>query len=103
MVVDEYLPRASVWTILAVVPFLIFIYVRENDRKLSAIPPEALRPSPVRFTEDAIHEAAERVERLGSVHPILSYLPPATGRRYVVVGGVSTLYFFVCDIFSSFW
>jgi hypothetical protein len=89
MVIDAYWPRASVWSgIILTLGLLLFLYIRENDRKLAKLPREALQASPVRWTEDAIHEAAVRVDHLGPNHPILNHLPDSTHRRYVIVGGV---------------
>jgi hypothetical protein len=86
--VDELLPRSSSpWPgVLVALTLLLVLYIYDNDRKLAAVPAEALRASPMRLTEDTIHEAASRVEQLGPEHPILKHLPPQTRRRYIVIG-----------------
>jgi hypothetical protein len=68
---------------LAAITLLLYIFL--NDRKISRLPPEAnaftphrLEPADVRAT------AAEYIP----TH-IKNQLPPKTGRRYIVVGGVS--------------
>jgi hypothetical protein len=76
------------------VPFVLafllvsgWLYVRFNDRRLSSIPARALAVSRERVTP----ELAERVakELVEAPMSALSHMPPKTGRRYIVVGGVS--------------
>ncbi|CAA7267670.1 unnamed protein product [Cyclocybe aegerita] len=52
---------------------------------MTAVPPEALALSPHRWTVSEIRNAASQISQT----PLntLPYLPPATGRRYIVVGG----------------
>jgi hypothetical protein len=64
-----------------------WLYARFNDKRLSSIPPRALAASPNRVTPGQ----AERIAAELAETPIsaLSHMPPKTGRRYIVVGGVS--------------
>ena len=69
---------------------LVFLYGYLNDRKLKQLPPEAeLIFSPVRLTPQRVCAAAEAL----STNPVVmkNFLPPKTGRRYIVVGGVCSL------------
>ena len=74
---------------LASTPILLLVsYVYWNDRRLIRIPPRALDISPKRHTAVDVHA---EVERLAASPPIddTESIPPKTGRRYIVVGGVS--------------
>jgi hypothetical protein len=66
---------------------IVTIYIYYNDRKLDAQPLEVQAFSPHRATVTSIKETAQRVKDTGR-HPVLDQLPPATGRLYVVIGGV---------------
>ena len=74
--------------ILFLTPLLLaFLYTKLNDAKLGKIPPELqarrtadLSPESVRLTMARLKESPIK---------IASRLPPRTGRRYIVVGGVS--------------
>ena len=68
--------------------FLLVLYIYWNDRRLIQIPPRALCLSPKRHTAVDVHAEAER---LAASPPIddTETIPPKTGRRYIVVGGVS--------------
>ena len=67
---------------------LLVFYVYWNDRRLIQIPPRALYFSPKRHTAVDVHAEAKR---LATSPPIddSEKIPPKTGRRYIVVGGVS--------------
>ena len=76
-------------TLLATFTFigLLWLYIRVNDAKLMRLPPEAALFSPKRFTpEDARMSAKENRENPVRVESIL---PPPTGRKYIIIGGVS--------------
>ena len=73
---------------LLVVPLLIFLYIRSNDAKLTRLPPEALLISPKRWTEEDI-QSCYKTAQDGPVSLLGDKLPPKTGRRYIVIGGVS--------------
>jgi hypothetical protein len=72
-----------------VIPLLLYLYIRHNDKCLTRLPPEALAFSPTRYTENIALTAAKRFAE----NPIsmLDQMPPKTGRRYIVVGGVCLL------------
>jgi len=66
---------------------LVLLYGYLNDRKLKRLPSEAeLIFSPARLTPQGVRAAAEALSK----NPIVmkDFLPPRTGRRYIVVGGV---------------
>jgi hypothetical protein len=67
---------------------LLVLYIYWNDRRLTQIPPRVLYFSPKRHTADDVHAQAER---LAAAPPIddMEQIPPKTGRRYIIVGGVS--------------
>lgn len=74
------------------VPFialvLFVIYILLNDAKLTRTPPEALAISPERWTpEEVKQQHAAMVDGPASLFE--GKLPPKTGRRYIVIGGVS--------------
>ena len=74
---------------LALSPVLLLVlYIYWNDRRLIQTPPRALQLSPKRHTPLDVHAEAER---LAASPPIedTEKIPPKTGRRYIVVGGVS--------------
>jgi len=78
------------WTTIVFIPFaIISLYVYWNDRALKRIPTSAQYFSPKRCTIQDVHAMAESL----ASSPSLSIkdkedLPPRTGRRYIVVGGV---------------
>ena len=66
---------------------LIYLYVKLNDAKLAKVPPEVWVQAPSDFSPDNIRLTAKRLK--DSPSQIKNRLPPRTGRRYIVVGGVS--------------
>lgn len=72
---------------------LLLLYIRLNDQRLTRIPHRALAFSPTRCTLEDVHLTAARL--LESPISIIDQIPPKTGRRYIVVGGV-------CIDFTSF-
>ncbi|KAF9226322.1 NAD(P)-binding protein [Gyrodon lividus] len=74
---------------LSIVAFLGFLYAVLNDRKLSQLPPAAEALSPVRFTPQRVLAAAESLSKAPIT--IDDFLPPKTGRRYIIVGGTGFL------------
>lgn len=85
----------SLWLALAALPVLLFLYVRANDAKITLPHPAAVALSPERWTLDEVKRTAEAQEaRVGSSPSLFApeELPPKTGRRYIVVGGVSALF-----------
>lgn len=81
------------WCIgLALSPVLLLVlYIYWNDSHLTRIPPSVQYFSPKRHTVEDVHAEAER---LAAAPPIedTEKIPPKTGRRYIVVGGVSVVY-----------
>lgn len=77
------------WIPILLAPWVILaIYVRRNDKILTTIPTSALYFGPKRTTIADVHATAEK---LANSPPLASKedIPPSTGRRYIVVGGVS--------------
>lgn len=68
---------------------LLYVYIKHNDKRLTSIPPEALSFSPKRFTEEDARSAEKQFA--GKSVSVKEQLPPSTGRRYIVVGGVRDL------------
>ena len=78
------------WTTIVLLPIaIISLYIYWNDRALKRIPTSAQYFSPKRCTVQDVHAMAES---LASSPPLSikdkENLPPKTGRRYIVVGGV---------------
>lgn len=66
---------------------ILYLYVRLNDAKLMQLPHEVASAfSPKRLSARDALEAAAISER--TTLDAKSFLPPRTGRRYIVVGGV---------------
>lgn len=65
---------------------LAYFYAIRNDRALTTLPPEAKALSPNRWTTEEIEATFERMRK--NAITIEDRLPPKTGRRYIVVGGV---------------
>ena len=67
---------------------LVYLYIRLNDAKLMKLPDEVASAfSPHRISaRDALEAAAATSETIRSDSK--TFLPPRTGRRYIVVGGV---------------
>ena len=66
---------------------LTYLYAKLNDAKLGRIPPEVKAQATADFSPENIRSIAARLAE--SPLKITTRLPPRTGRRYVVVGGVS--------------
>ncbi|KAH7919054.1 NAD(P)-binding protein [Leucogyrophana mollusca] len=65
--------------------FLLCFYFWHVNRGITKVPSSALAFSPLRFTVAGIEEAAGRLA--SKPFDAVPHLPPATGRRYVVIGG----------------
>ncbi len=75
------------WATLGLLSFLgILAYIHDNDRKLKAIPARAAQFSPNRWSPKDVERMASECEL--ATPSIDDQLPPKTGRRYIVVGGV---------------
>lgn len=66
---------------------LIYLYGKLNDAKLIKVPPEVGAQATCDFSPENIRLTAARLKE--SPLQITDRLPPRTGRRYIVVGGVS--------------
>ena len=85
----------SIWlSILASIPLLFYLYVRANDAKIAQLPPEAVALSPKRWTSEDVKRTASSAALTSPSASLFSpeELPPKTGRRYIVVGGVSSIF-----------
>jgi hypothetical protein len=71
----------------AVVLFLLFLYIRLNDAHLTHIPKSVLSITPTRATPENIRQTGDRLKSAAPIS-IVDQLPPKTGRKYIVVGGV---------------
>ena len=76
---------------ISAIPLFLYLYIVQNDKGLTRLAPEALAFSPTRYTENDARSAAKRL--VEHPIPVLGQIPPKTGRRYIVVGGVSVLPF----------
>ncbi|KAF7343472.1 3-beta hydroxysteroid dehydrogenase isomerase family [Mycena venus] len=65
---------------------LLSLYIRFNDWRLTTIPKSALAVSPTRCTSEDVYQAAAKLQK--SPISISDQIPPKTGRRYIVVGGL---------------
>ena len=65
---------------------LAYLYGKLNDAKLTKIPPEVRAQATCDFSSENILLTAARLKE--SPLQIGSRLPPRTGRRYIIVGGV---------------
>ena len=74
-----------------VLPLLIYLYVRVNDAKIATLVPEAIALSPERWKLEEVKRVAKSPALTNSSASLFSpeELPPKTGRRYIVIGGVS--------------
>jgi hypothetical protein len=76
-----------IYVFLISTPILLYLYIRANDKALEQIPERALRFSPTRCLPKDVQETARRLEK--APVSIRDQIPPKTGRRYIVVGGVN--------------
>lgn len=65
---------------------LTYLYGKLNDAKLAKVPPEVRAQTTHDFSSENIRLTATRLKE--SPLQIDSRLPPRTGRRYIIVGGV---------------
>ena len=69
---------------------LLYLYIRSNDAKLMQLPHEVASAfSPKRISARDALEAAAISEK--TTLDSKAFLPPRTGRRYIVVGGVCSI------------
>jgi hypothetical protein len=68
---------------------LLYLYVRLNDAKLMHLPHDVASAfSPKRISANDALEAAAAWEKVSTTLTAKTFLPPRTGRKYIVVGGV---------------
>lgn len=72
--------------LFSVALLLIYFYGKLNDAKLAKVPSQIRAQATCDFSPENIRLTAARLKE--SPLQISSRLPPRTGRRYVVVGGV---------------
>lgn len=79
---------------------LLYLYIRANDAKIMRLPPEAATFSPKRWTEEDAKQGAKAIREKPVT--IDGVLPPKTGRRYIVVGGVSLSFYFLAPCLVAY-
>jgi hypothetical protein len=86
---------STFWFVAGLV-LLFYLYIRHNDKRLLGVPSRALAVSPERWTAHGILQTAQSLAE----KPIYARdrLPPQTGRRYIVVGGVSEPSLGMCTV-----
>ena len=70
----------------------VYLYGKLNDKKLTKVPPEVKAQASSDFSPESIRLTAARLKQ--SPLQINNLLPPRTGRRYIIVGGVSEVPYF---------
>ncbi|OSX63510.1 hypothetical protein POSPLADRAFT_1140041 [Postia placenta MAD-698-R-SB12] len=78
-----------IWVVLGSL-LVVVLYIRNNDSKLSRLPPEATTFSPNRWKSDAVDQTAKELAN-SQASLLAGNLPPKTGRRYIVTGGAGFL------------
>jgi len=75
--------------------FLVLVlYILWNDRSLRITPSTALFFGPKRYTPEDVRATAERLANSTPLED-KEVLPPKTGRRYIIVGGVRPSFFWL--------
>lgn len=82
---------ASVVLPIVVLLVLACLYIIRNDRRLKTLPEAIEKVNPQRWSPEDIKRAFKRAKE--SPVDVLNALPPRTGRRYIVVGGVRMPYY----------
>ncbi len=82
---------ATLWLSLASIPLLFYLYVRANDAKITRLTSEAALFAGKRWTLEDVKQTAGSAALTSPSASLFSpeELSPKTGRRYIVVGGVS--------------
>ncbi len=90
-------------SLAAALPLLLYIYIRTNDAKISRLTPEAVALSPRRWTDEEVRRVASEPAMLSPSPSLFApeELGPKTGRRYIVVGGVSAASLEPCSSFAG--
>lgn len=76
------------WILLSILSFCYF-YLRHNDKRLSTTPNRAIALSSKRWTTHDVQMSYKALRE--SPITVSEHLPPKTGRRYIVIGGVSQI------------
>ena len=84
-------PSLAVGGIVALLTLFLAFYIRLNDRRLTQVPAGALIFSPKRCTSEDVRSFAAQLDESPPIS-MHDQLPPKTGRRYIVVGGVRSNY-----------
>jgi hypothetical protein len=72
---------------------LLYLYVRLNDAKLMQLPHDVASAfSPKRISAKDALEAAAAWAKVSTTLKAKAFLPPKTGRKYIVVGGVGFMF-----------
>ena len=81
------------WLPLVAIPLFFYLYVRINDAKIARLTADAALFSGKRWTLEDVKQTATSAALKGPSASLFSpeELSPKTGRRYVVVGGVSAI------------
>lgn len=74
--------------IILVACIVVLLYLYHVNHAILAVPEEARRLSPHRWTVDEVKAAYEKA--LNSPIDVAKSLPPKQSRRYIVVGGSGT-------------
>lgn len=80
---------ATIWLVVSGL-LLVVLYIRVNDAKLGRIAPEAAAFSPKRWAPEEVRHAVDELAS-SSASLLNGQLPPKTGRRYIITGGVSII------------
>ena len=85
-----YVLISNMFTVRIGLAFLILaLYIYRNDQILQTIPPRVTELIGDRATSQSIEELGRRRAAISAAEDTdLEDLPPKTGRRYIVVGGV---------------
>jgi biopolymer transport protein ExbB/TolQ len=80
---------ATMWLSLAVTTAIVAVWLYRVNRAFRAVPEEAARASPRRWTKNELRETYERLKK--KPLDFTKNIPPRLDRRYIVVGGSGVL------------
>jgi hypothetical protein len=73
--------------LIFIIPLVVlYLYIRHNDKKIMHLPDDVAAISAKELTPEVIQATVQQLA--DNPITITSMLPPKTGRRYIVVGGV---------------
>ena len=90
---DLFLPAN--WPLLACAAAAVvapLTYLKLNDSRVKSIPARVLKFSPKRLTPEDVPRLEKELAARGA--SIEDQLPPKTGRRYIIIGGVRSYFLF---------